>query len=73
MDVVCTKLLNLHIIKMSMCSGSVRETVEEQGERARGQAAAGRFRVCLEQWSPGQSRWVGSRDIWEVKLTGPEV
>lgn len=35
MDVVCTKLLNLHIIKMSMCSGSVWETVEEQGARER--------------------------------------
>lgn len=57
---------------------SVGDSGGAGGERARGQSAAGRFRVCLQQWSPGQSGggmglgWVGSRDIWEVELTGPE-
>lgn len=35
MDVICAKLLKLHIIKMSVCSGLVWETVEEEGERMR--------------------------------------
>lgn len=67
MDVLCTKLLNLHIIKMSLCSGLVWETVEEEvrereiSQKADAVSASSNGLLARREMARDQGEWFRRR------------